>query len=165
MKKLILFLLIILSFTKIHASEYYGLLVGYDKTGKRIMKGTCRAYPLNTFLYILERKKDLLKYFPKEKMDYITFRTLDQSANDDFYFENKTLNSKADFKDPELLRKYLSNLYYVIRTKKKELLNDQIFEDEDQIENFAAPLLTLIGILETMCENNCAKVTWIAKLY
>lgn len=165
MKKLFLFLFILISFSKIHASEYYGLLVGYDNNGKRIMKGTCRSYPLNMLIYIVNRKKEIVKYYPKEQLDYINFKMLGQSDNDDFYFENKTLSTNENFKDPVLLRKYLSNLYYVLRTKKKELLEDKILEDEDEIENLTSPILTLIGILETMTENNCTKVTWIAKLY
>jgi hypothetical protein len=139
--------------------------VGYNDKGERVLKGTCRSYPLNTFIYILERKKEIIKYFPKEKLDYITFRTLGQTDNDDFYFKNKSWDSKSDLKDPELLRKYLSNLYYVIDSKKEELLKDKIFEDQDEIENFTASLMTLVGILETMSENNCVKVTWVAKLY
>jgi hypothetical protein len=113
----------------------------------------------------LERKKEIIKYFPKEKLDYITFKTLDQTDNDDFYFKNKSWDSESDLKDPELLRKYLSNLYYVIRSKKEELLKDKIFEDLDEIEDFTTSLMTLVGILETMSENNCVKVTWVAKLY
>jgi hypothetical protein len=165
MKKGILFILLLLSLSKVYSSEYYGLIVGYNSKGVKILKGTCRSYPLNTFLYVLERKKEITKYFPKEKLDYLSFRTLGQTDNDDFYFKNGSFKSKSDLKDPEILRKYLSNLYFVIRTKQKELLKDKIFEDLDEIENFTSPLMTLIGILETMTENNCVKVTWIAKLY
>ena len=165
MKKNILMLIILLSFPKMYSSEYYGLIVGYNAKGTRVLKGTCRSYPLNTFIYILERKKELAKYFPQEKIDYLNFKVLGQTDNDDFYFENKPLTSKEVLKDPELLKTYLTNLYFVIRTKEKDLIKDKIFEDSEEIENFISPLMTLVGILETMSENNCTKVSWIAKLY
>jgi len=159
----ILFLLFILS--NAFASEYYGLLVGYNAKGERVMKGTCRSYPLNFFINILEQKEKLNKYFPAEKLDYLSFKILGQRDNDDFYYKKKNFEFKENYKNPETLRKYLSNLYFVIYSKRKDLLKDKIFENEEEIEEFICPLMTLIGILETMTENNCVEVTWVAKLY
>ena len=165
MRKMFTILVLLSFFSKAYSSEYYGLLVGYDDKGQRVMKGTCRSFPLNTFLHILGKKKEITNFFPSEKLEYISFKTLRQTENDDFYFENKAWTDKTDLKDPEILRKYLGNLYFTILKKKTELMKAGIFKDKNEVESFTEPILTLIGILETMTENNCKKVTWIAKLY
>ena len=158
MKKIFIILVLLSFFSKGYSSEYYGLLVGYDDKEQRVMKGTCRSFPLNTFLYILDRKKEIANFFPKEKLEYISFKTLGQTANDDFYFKNEKWTNKTDLKDPEILKKYLGNLYFTILKKKTELIRVGVFEDENEMESFTEPILTLIGILETMTENNCAEI-------
>ena len=165
MKNYLIIGLILFSFINSHASEYYGLLVGYNSKGDRIMVGTCRSYPLNYFIEKLNQKEKLVKYFPQEKLNYLNFKVLNQTDSDDFYYKKKKNISKKELKDPIILRKYLTNLYFLTTTKRKELLKEKIFNSEAEIEEFICPLLTLVGVLETFSENNCVKVTWVAKLY
>ena len=66
-------------------------------------------YPLNDFLYKIESKeKDIIRYSPEDKLNYIKFYVLDQRDydNDDFYFENVQLKDEEMeyLKDLEILK-------------------------------------------------------------
>lgn len=161
LKFLILFLLF--SVCQINASEYYGLIVGYNNKGVKVLKGTCRTYPLNTYINVMKRK-GLQKYFPDAKLSYVTFKTFDQAQSDDFYVANGIV-SVSYYKDPKKLAGYLATLYQTVLTNQKQMIKDKVFTNAAEVEAFTSALLPMIGILETMSENHCASVTWIAKLY
>ena len=42
---------------------------------------------------------------------------------------------------------------------RKELLQEKVFDSEEEIEDFILPLFALIGILETFLTNDCTQVT------
>ena len=63
------------------------------------------------------------------------------------------------------MKKYLTNLWFYISTNKQKMIDDKIFTDKDEIDEFIAPLMTLIGIMSVATEMNCKKVTWITMKY
>ncbi len=154
-----------ISLNSIKASEYYPLIIGIDSLENTIMKGTCDEFPLNYFIETLEQSSnELSKYFPLEKIKYLQFR----KTSDDKFFESgnvKKLIEKDCLKNPKKLKKYLTNLWFVVESKRTDLINDGVFENSDNIREFLAPLHTLIGILCVATEMNCEQVTWITKKY
>jgi hypothetical protein len=167
MNKVKVILLTALLFTTqtILASEYYALIIGLDENEKTIMNGTCYEFPMNKYLDILETKSTQLeKYISKDKLDYIK---MDVTYNDNFY-KNREVNSliqRGCLKEPELIKKYLTNLWFYVSTNKQKMIDDKIFSDKDEVDEFIAPLMTLIGILSVATEMDCKKVTWITMNY
>ena len=147
------------------ASEYYALIIGLDNNEKIIMNGTCFEFPLNKYVDFIDSKSNLLeKYISKDKLDYLK---IDVTYNDDFYKKRQvsSLIQRECLKEPELLKKYLTNLWFYVSTNKQKMIDDKIFSDKDEIDEFIAPLMTLIGIMSVATEMNCKKVTWITMKY
>jgi len=163
--KVILLTAFLFTTQTIMASEYYALIIGLDENEKIIMNGTCYEFPMNKYLDILETKSiQLEKYISKDKLDYIKMGV---TYNDDFY-KKRDVNSLIQrdcLKEPELLKKYLTNLWFYVSTNKQKMIDGKIFSDKDEIDEFMAPLMTLIGMLSVATEMDCKKVTWITMNY
>ncbi len=147
------------------ASEYYALIIGLDNNEKIIMNGTCYEFPLNKYVDIMDSKSKLLeKYISKDNLDYLK---IDITYNDDFY-KNRHLNSliqRECLKDPEVLKKYLTNLWFYVSSNKQKMIDEKIFTDKDDIDEFIAPIMTLVGIMSVAAEMKCKNVTWITMKY
>jgi hypothetical protein len=163
--KIILLTAFLLFTQTVMASEYYALIIGLDNNEKILMNGTCYEFPLNKYVDTMDSKSKLLeKYISKDKLDYLK---IDITYNDDFYKKRQvnSLIQRECLKDPEILKKYLANLWFYISTNKQKMIDDKIFTDKDEIDEFIAPLMTLIGIMSVATEMNCKKVTWITMKY
>ena len=164
-RNILLTALLLLITQTVMASEYYALILGLDSNEKVIMKGTCYEFPLNKYIDILDSKFYLLeKYIPKETLDYIKIET---TYDDEFYKQGQMtkLIQRECIRDPELLKKYLTNLWFYISTNKQKMIDDKIFVDKDEVDDFLSPVFTLIGIMSVATEMNCKTVTWITMKY
>lgn len=166
-KRLILItILSLFAINKSMASEYYGLILGVDSSENIIMKGVCYEFPLNKYVDVInEDSKKLEKYIPIEKIEYLKISI---TYNDDFFKKSTikgNLIERDCLKDPELLKKYLTNIWFYISTNKQKMIADKIFENEDEIDEFMAPVFTLIGIMSVATEMKCKHVTWITMKY
>jgi len=133
--KTLLIGIVFLISSKLMASEYYGLIIGKDNTENVVFKATCYEFPLN--------------------------------YDDDFYQKSNLTEfiELQHLKDPELIKKYLTNLWFEINKSKQEMIADGIFENEIEIQEFLHPCLTMIGVLSAAVEMNCTKVTWVTMKY
>jgi nitrate/nitrite-specific signal transduction histidine kinase len=110
------------------------------------------------------KSKLLEKYISKDNLDYLK---IDITYNDDFY-KNRHLNSliqRECLKDPEVLKKYLTNLWFYVSSNKQKMIDEKIFTDKDDIDEFIAPIMTLVGIMSVAAEMKCKNVTWITMKY
>jgi len=45
------------------------------------------------------------------------------------------------------------------------MIDEKIFTDKDDIDEFIAPIMTLVGIMSVAAEMKCKNVTWITMKY
>jgi len=163
--KTLLIGIIFLISSKLMASEYYGLIIGKDNTENVVFKATCYEFPLNKYIDVFESKSEKFeKYLDKEKVEYLKIGI---TYDDDFYQKSNLTEfiELQHLKDPELIKKYLTNLWFEINKSKQEMIADGIFENEIEIQEFLHPCLTMIGVLSAAVEMNCTKVTWVTMKY